>query len=195
MGNTFEPEDAFLIYWKCMMSDGSTKLKRYVAFLRGINVGGNTLLPMNELRGLCDQLGLKEVSTYIQSGNVIFESGLSETTVIHKLEQALLTKRKKRIPVMLRTIEDLQKILTRNPFPKADPRQVGVMFFAEPLPKDFSSGISTPGQEEVILSSREAYIHYPDGMGRSKLKLPKVSEEGTVRNINTISKIIGIAAE
>jgi len=69
------------------------------------------------------------------------------------------------------------------------------MFFAEPLPKDFLSGISTPGQEEVILSSREAYIHYPDGMGRSKLKLPKVSEEGTVRNINTISKIIGIAAE
>ncbi len=177
------------------MSDGSTKLKKYVAFLRGINVGGNTLLPMSELRWLCDQLGLKEVSTYIQSGNVIFESGFSETTIIHKLELALFTKKEKRIPVILRTIEDLQNILTRNPFPKADPRQVGVMFFAESLPEDFSSGISTPGQEEVILSSREAYIHYPDGMGRSKLKLPKVSEAGTVRNINTISKILEIAAE
>ena len=150
---------------------------------------------MSELRLLCEQLGLKNVSTYIQSGNVIFNSGLSEATLIHKLEQELLTRKKKRIPVILRTLDELKTVLIRNPFPKANPPQVGVMFFAEPLPKDFSSSISTLRQEEVILSRREAYIHYPDGMGRSKLKLHKSAEEGTVRNINTINKILEIASK
>ena len=174
-----------------MPSARRTELITYAAFLRGINVGGNTLLPMSELRSMFTHLGLLDVRTYIQSGNVIFKSGLSEQTLKLKLEQSLLKHKKKRIPVIVRTTEDLGKILAHNPFPKANPAQVGVMFFAKPIPKDFSAGISIPGREEVILSHREVYIYYPDGMGRSKLNLPRAAEEGTVRNINTISKIVG----
>lgn len=165
-------------------------MKTYVAFLRGINVGGNTMLPMPELRSLCERIGFENVRTYIQSGNVIFESMLSPQELMKGLENALFRKWKKHIPLVVRTHSELEKIVSGNPFPNAKPEQIGVMLFATPVSKDFSFGVSTSGREEVVSAGREVYIHYPDGMGRSKLKLPKQSQEGTVRNMNTITKLV-----
>jgi uncharacterized protein (DUF1697 family) len=67
------------------------------------------------------------------------------------------------------------------------------MFFTTPVPRDFLSGVSTTTGEELKVGKREVYIHYVNGMGRSKLKLPKEAAEGTVRNMNTINKVIHLA--
>ena len=127
--------------------------------------------------------------TYIQSGNLILESSLAEGALAKQLETALQQKMGKRIAVALRTIDELDEVLKKNPFQKAEPARVGVMFFAKPVRKDFLDGVSTSTGEEVKIGKREVYIHYPDGMGRSKLKLPKEAAEGTVRNINTVRKL------
>jgi uncharacterized protein (DUF1697 family) len=164
--------------------------KQYVAFLRSINVGGHAVLPMNELKVLCEKLGFQQVRTYIQSGNVIFESALTEGSLREQVEAALRQKIGKPIPVAVRTIDQLATVFSNNPFPKAEPAKVGVMFFTKPVSKDFLFGVSTSTGEEVKPGKREIYIHYPNGMGRSKLKLPKQGDDGTVRNINTIQKLI-----
>ena len=170
-------------------------METHIAFLRGINVGGNTILPMSELKSICHDIGFKNVCTYIQSGNVIFESELSEELLVKKLEQALQASKQKHIPAVIRTAKELESVISRNPFPNAKPAQVGVLFFANPVPKDILKDITIPGSEEVEISGREIYIHYPNGMGRSKLKFPKMLQKGTVRNINTITKLAELGRE
>lgn len=163
-------------------------MKANIALLRGINVGGHGKLPMTELKWLCENMGFKNVRTYIQSGNVIFESDLPEELLIKKLEQALLEKMQKQIPVIIRSVEEMEAVITSNPFPDAIPSQVGVMFFVDEVRKEVLENLVIPGREEVKISGREIYIHFPDGMGRSRLKLP-IQNQGTVRNINTVSKL------
>ena len=153
------------------------------------------MLPMNELRTLCEKLGFEGVRTYIQSGNVILESPLAEEVLTKQLETALEKKMGKRIPVALRTVDELNELLKKNPFQKAEPARVGVMFFAKPVKKDFLDGVSTSTGEEVKVGKREVYIYFPNGMGRSKLKLPKDAEDGTVRNINTVRKLIELCGK
>jgi uncharacterized protein (DUF1697 family) len=169
-------------------------MKTYIAFLRGINVGGSTSLPMAELRTICNDIGLKNVRTYIQSGNVIFQSELPEEMLIKKLEQALLVKGQKHIPVVIRTAGELELVISRNPFPDGNPSQVGVMFFVDSIPAGLLKDVNITGPEEVEISEREMYIHFPNGMGRSKLRLP-LAQQGTVRNINTVTKLIELSRE
>ena len=68
-----------------------------------------------------------------------------------------------------------------------------MVFCASPVPKDFAKGVVAPGGEEVVPGRQEVYIHYPDGMGRSKLKLPKSTGVSTVRNINTVGRLVAMA--
>ena len=172
-----------------------TKLKTYICFLRGINVGGRSMLPMKELKDLCEKLSFERVRTYIQSGNIILESPLAEAAVTKQLEAALHKKMGRQIVVALRTIDELDEVLKGNPFQKAEPARVGVMFFAKPVHKAFLEGVSTSTGEEVKIGKREVYIHYPNGMGQSKLKLPKEAEQGTVRNMNTVRKLVELSTE
>ncbi len=165
-------------------------MKSYIAFLRGINVNGNTGLSMTRLKSICEEIGYKNVRTYIRSGNVLFCSELSGEMVVKKLEDALYESKQKHITVIIRTRKELETIITSNPFPKANPSQVGVMFFTNPVTQDLLKDVIIPGPEEVKISGREIYIHYPNGMGHSKLKLPKMNQRGTVRNINTITKLV-----
>ncbi len=162
-----------------------------IALLRGINVGRSGKLPMEELRLICDRIGFKNVSTYIQSGNVIFKSKLTEPVLKEKLEQALMEKMQKQVPVIIRTAKEMKPVVYSNPFPDANPSQVGIMFFAEPFQQELFQDIVIPGREEIRLSSREIYIHYQDGIGRSKLKIP-MGKQGTMRNLNTVSRLAGI---
>jgi uncharacterized protein (DUF1697 family) len=106
----------------------------YVALLRAVNVGGTGMLPMKELQTLCIELGLNNVRTYIQSGNVLFDSQLSEPTLKRKLEQVLAEKLGRPVGVLTRTTAELRAILEANPFRGAKPPQVGVVFLPEPAP-------------------------------------------------------------
>jgi len=166
----------------------------FVALLRAINVGGTGTLSMKELSTWCTNLGLVKVRTYIQSGNIVFESRLSEEAVRNKLEQTLAKNIGKRVDVVVRTASDLRSVLEANPFTDAQPEKIAVVFQSGPLPEGLMDKLVIPGGEEIRPGKREIYIHYPDGMGRSKLKLPSLMGTATARNINTVVKLVAMTA-
>ena len=167
----------------------------YIALLRAINVGGTGLLPMKDLSAMCEKLGCRDVRTYIQSGNVVFTSSLSEEAVRKRLEEALAAKMGKPIDVMIRTQEELRTILSRNPFQNEDPGKVVVGFLSAAPPKDLMKKVVAPGGEQVKPGKREVYVYYPNGQGRSKLKLPLEGAAVTARNIRTAAALLAMAEQ
>ena len=161
----------------------------YAALLRAINVGGTGKLPMTELAALCTRAGFCGVKTYIASGNVVFTSPAREAAVKALLERALEKHMKKPVPVMVRTAPELEAAVAANPFPKAEPKRVLVVFFDELLTKASLTGAVTPDGEELAVKGRELFIHYPIGLGTSKLKLPLLKNACTSRNLNTVVKL------
>jgi uncharacterized protein (DUF1697 family) len=170
-------------------------MNTHVAFLRGINVGGNTIVSMKDLAAICTQIGFENVRTYLNSGNVIFESPLQEADLRKELETALSEKTGKEIGVVIRSAGDLERVVKGNPFLEAVPSQVGVLLVMEPVAENILAEFVIPGREKVVPGNREVYVHYPDGMGRSKLKWPLSLRGGTMRNINTLSKLAELAGE
>jgi len=165
----------------------------YVALLRAINVGGTGKLPMTKLKTLCEDLGFDDVLTYIQSGNVVFASRKGEVAVRKTLTTALTKALGKPADVAVRSAKEMAAVLKKNPFVKAPPAKVGVAFLGKRVTKTMLKAIDIPGKEEVAAGRREVYIHFPDGMGRSKLKLPKAFGPATVRNVNTVGKLAAMA--
>ncbi len=160
-------------------------LTDYVAFLRGINVGGKNLVAMGDLREWCEEAGLKGARTYIQSGNLLLQSPLSEAKLKARLEKLLQDKTGKSIRVVVRSQAELVEVLKANPFVEAEPNRVLVTLLDEKAEK---AELIIPGGEQVHLHGREVYVHYPDGMGQSKLKLP-YAKVGTARNLNTLQRL------
>jgi uncharacterized protein (DUF1697 family) len=163
----------------------------HIALMRAVNVGGTGKLPMKDLAKLCEDLGYRNVRTYIQSGNVVFSSDKSEKAIRSQLEAALTKLMGNPADVVVRTASELAAVLKGNPFPKAEPAKVGVYFQSEPVQKSLLKSVVAPGGEEVRLGKREIYIHYPNGMGRSKLKF--TAGIGTMRNMNTVAKLVALA--
>lgn len=164
----------------------------HIALLRAINVGGTGKLPMVELRALCEAAGLKQVRTYIQSGNVVAQSARGAAAVKSALEGALHARLGKPCQVLLRSPAELEAVNAENPFPAADPKQLLVIFLDKAPAADSLDGWKIPGREQMMLRGRELFIHFPDGMGRSKLKIP-FANVGTGRNLNTIRALIALA--
>jgi uncharacterized protein (DUF1697 family) len=160
-----------------------------VALLRAVNVGGTGILPMRDLAALCTQAGFGDVRTYIQSGNVVFRSRLSAERARTALERALEQRMGKPVGVIIRDEPDLRRVLRANPFPGASGSRVMVAFCAEAVSAAAFDGLAGPDGEQVVAGAREVYIYYPEGMGRSKLKLPKIACVTTTRNINTVTKL------
>lgn len=165
----------------------------YVALLRAVNVGGTGKLPMSELRAMCESLGFAQVRTYIASGNVVFESDLTESAVKSKLERSLETYAGAKVGVLVRTGAELAAVLAGNPFQSAAPNRTVAIFLDEPPPPDTLAGVSGQRTEEIALGQREIYVHYGDGMAQSKLKI-RAAKSGTARNMNTVAKLAEWAA-
>jgi uncharacterized protein (DUF1697 family) len=163
----------------------------FVALLRAVNVGGTGTLAMADLKSICETLGFTDVRTYIQSGNVVFGCALTEAGVKAALEAGLAAQMQKTVDVVVRSATEMAAVLKRNPFPSAEGNRVYVFFLDEPPKKAAFAAIKIPGREEVRLLGREVYVHYPDGMGRSKLKFSSLGV-ATARNINTIAKLIAM---
>jgi uncharacterized protein (DUF1697 family) len=166
----------------------------YAALLRAVNVGGTSKLAMSDLCKLCEKAGFDRVKTYIQSGNVVFKSPLPEPKVKAKLEKALAAETGKSTAALVRTAAELRAALRHNPFRDAAPNRVIVLFLDEAPPPKALDGLKIPGREKVELAGREIFIHYPDGMGRSKLAVP-FAKTGTGRNLNTVEKLATMAEE
>jgi uncharacterized protein (DUF1697 family) len=167
-------------------------MTRYAAFLRGVNVGGNNLISKDDLVVIGERAGLSGVRTYLTSGNILFSSTRPEGELAAALETELAKTTGTEIRVVIRSATELAEIVAGNPFPDAVPSQVGVLLVAGPVRKEIANEFVTPGKERVVAGKREIYIHYPDGMGRSKLKIPAPVKSGTVRNIGTLTKLAGI---
>jgi uncharacterized protein (DUF1697 family) len=161
----------------------------FVALLRAVNVGGTGTLAMTDLKSLCEGLGLIEVRTYIQSGNIVFSSAWTEARIKAALETALLARMERRTDVLLRSATEMRAVLDRNPFPSVQGKRVSVFFFDQSPKRAAFAAITIPGREEMRLEGRDLYVHYPDGMGQSKLKLSSLGI-ATARNINTIAKLV-----
>ncbi len=161
----------------------------YVALLRAVNVGGTGKLPMAELRRLCVDAGFEGVRTYIASGNVVFRAALPVDLVRRLLEDILEPVMGKRIAVHVRTPAELAAIVAENPFSDAAGNRLLVMFLDQALPPDALASVVIPGRVAFEARGCEVYVHYPDGMGRSKQKLP-LGATATGRNLNTVRKLL-----
>ena len=169
-------------------------MTRYIALIRGVNVGGTGKLPMAALRSLCTEAGFERVETYIASGNVVFESELAPAKVKAELEARLLAYMGKPVGVALRTAAEMAAVLNANPFPKVEPKFTYAIFLDHPPPHDALDHAVGRGGEVMRLGEREIFVHYGDGMGRSKLRIP-AAKSGTARNMNTIAKLAEMAAK
>lgn len=166
----------------------------YAALLRAVNVGGTGKLAMSDLVRLCEKAGFTGVRTYIQSGNVVFRAAAGEAAVRATLEKATAAKVGKPVGVLVRTGAELDAILAANPFPGAPPNRVIVFFLPAPPPRSVLAGLAAPGGEELVLRGREIFVHYPNGQGTSKLKVPH-ADVGTGRNLNTVARIAEMVRE
>lgn len=165
----------------------------FVALLRAVNVGGTGKLPMADLRRLCAECGFERAETYIASGNAVFESDESESAVAKKLEAALAACAGKKVGVLIRSAAEMAAVAAENPFPGAPPARVLATFLPAAPPRDLASTLKGVVDEEVRPGRREIYVFYPNGSGRSKLKLPGV-DAGTARNMNTVARLAEMAA-
>jgi len=166
-----------------------------VALLRAVNVGGTGKLAMRDLALLCTREGFIDVRTYIQTGNVVFRSSLSEPDAEKQLARALARHMGKPMDVVIRTAEELRRVVRDNPYPAATPSHLYVFFSTQPVPASPFEALRGPDGETAVVRGREVYIHYPVGMGASKAKLPKWPCPVTSRNMNTVTKLAGMCDE
>ncbi|WP_354519630.1 DUF1697 domain-containing protein [Lysobacter enzymogenes] len=165
----------------------------YIALLRAVNVGGTGKLPMADLRAMCEALGFQDVRTYIASGNVVFRTGLSEAKAKAALEDALRDYAGKPVGAVLRTAQDMAAALAANPFADAAPNRAVLIFLDAPPPADALDAVKHRKDEQIALGAREIYVHYGEGMADSRLVVP-AAKAGTARNLNTVAKLIEMAA-
>lgn len=165
----------------------------FIALLRAVNVGGTGKLPMADLVRIAEALGLRDPKTYIASGNLIFDWQGSEEVVTAELERELAAYAGKEVGVMIRTSAEMAAILEANPFADDPPERTAVVFLAAAPPDDALARVTGQTNEQIRPGRREFYVFYPDGMGRSRLKIP-AAKGGTARNINTVRKLVELSA-
>jgi uncharacterized protein (DUF1697 family) len=169
-------------------------MPRYIALLRAVNVGGTGTLLMADLKSMCADAGFGRVETYIASGNVVFDSTATPSRVKAGLEARLLAFAGKPVGIVVRTAREMAAVLQGNPFRNAEPKYTYVVFLDRRPPRDALDHVVGQRDEEMRLGDKEIYVHYPSGMGRSKLKIP-AARLGTARNMNTVAKLAEIAAK
>src|SRR5581483_6389704 len=156
----------------------------FVALLRAVNVGGTGKLPMSDLKAMCEELGFAQVRTFIASGNVVFASRKSEAAIKAALEKRLAAYAGKPVGALVRSAAEMAQVSADNPFPKAAPNRTMAIFLDDAPPKDALAHVRGRKDEEIKLGKREIYVHYGEGMAKSKLVIP-AAKTGTTRNMNT----------
>ncbi len=180
-------------------------LTAYLALLRAINVGGRNRVGMADLRELVAELGFTDPRTLLQTGNLVFR-GASRSAA--RLEVTLEKEVGRRLGVetdiFVRTVAEWDKVMDGNPFPKEaerDPAHLLVMALKEAPGKTRVADLrgAIRGRETVEVVGRQAYLVYPDGIGRSKLTIAliekKLGTRGTARNWNTVQKLAELMEE
>jgi len=164
-------------------------MAQFAAFLRAVNVGGTGMLPMRELRTLCEGLGFNDVQTHIASGNVVFETNQPRSKIVAALQAKLAAHMGKTVGIFVRDADELGSIVSADAFPSAGGNRLMVMLLGDEPQRHMLDAAKNVQDEQMALGPKCLYVHYPSGMGRSKLKIPG-AEHGTARNMNTIRKVL-----
>lgn len=171
-------------------------MKTYISMLRGINVSGQKQMRMDALRQAYEKLNLRNVKSYVQSGNVVFESEESDMELLAgRIEARIEHTFGFAVPVFLREVYDFQRIIGGNPFlvgRNEDPGKLYVTFLYRPLVEIDLDRLKISGEQadEFILSEQEIYLFCANGYGRSKLSNTffenKLKQAATTRNWKTV---------
>jgi uncharacterized protein (DUF1697 family) len=184
----------------------------HVALLRGINLGGRNRVAMADLRSLVSELGHTDVSTYIQSGNVLFTPASlagGAPALAEEMTAAIAAKLGVTAPVVVLSRDELAQVLADNPYPgEPNPKCLHAVFRAGPAEQDLLDRIATAvtlavsrgSRDSVRSAGRTLYLHTPDGYGRSELAQEllrivgswKGGPAGTARNWATVTKLLSL---
>jgi uncharacterized protein (DUF1697 family) len=176
-------------------------MSSFAALLRGINVGGRNKVSMAALKPALSSIGLEDVVTYVQSGNVVFRSAGKADEVAAAIEKQIAKDFGLDVSVLLRTPAELRKIAKSNPFLKeeADLSKLHVVFLDRP-PRPKAKGELDPERsppDRFRLLGREIYLHLPNGSGRTKLTIDyferRLGVRATARNWRTLQKVLELA--
>ena len=185
----------------------------YIALLRGVNIGGNTL-KMERLRALCADLGFENIRTYVQSGNVLFENAGTVAACKKALEDKLLGQTRLPVTVIVRKPADMRRVLGNNPFPdvvasdmensgrvgSSERARLYVAFLAAAPGREKMQTVRKLqfGQDRFHIAGKEIYLRYAQGYGNSKMNnnvFEKVlGIRATTRNWNTIKNLWKLAS-
>lgn len=171
---------------------------RYVALLRGINVGGKNMIKMERLREIVTDLGFKNVKTYVNSGNVLFETRpASDKALAKKIHDAVKKNLSMDISVMVRTIEEIEKIIAENPYVGQfhNDKDVHVFFLDDELSSEHRKLLLANNSDVEFITIRGRAIYYllrisilDSSLGKGFLE-KKLKIRTTARNWRTINKI------
>lgn len=180
-------------------------MKTYISILRGINVSGQKIIKMIALKKMYEKIGFKNVTTYVQSGNVIFQ-GKDQKTI--DLEQIISKQIKKgfgfEVPVIVLTIDELKKIIKGNSFSNAPAKDATYLYVTvlASQPEQYDLDLIRSKKldvEDIIIKDRVAYLYCPKGYGTTKLNNnfleAKLKVIATTRNWRSMNELLRIALE
>jgi uncharacterized protein (DUF1697 family) len=165
----------------------------FVALLRAVNVGGRKLV-MTDLKRIADEAGLRNARTFIASGNLVFACDQGEAAVARLLETQLKAHMSAEVPIFVRSAAEMAQVAKANPFADEPGAKVAAIFLESAPPARIIEETRGIVDERLALGVREIYVHYPSGMGTSKMRLPP-KLVGTARNMNTVAKLAELAKE
>lgn len=178
-------------------------MQTLIAWCRGVNVGGNRMLPMRSFASAIESAGGTSVRTYIQSGNAVFRAQKADTSgIAARIVRAIAASHGFEPHVLVVTLEQLEAAAAANPFPEAlaQPATLHLFFLSREPPHADLAGMRAlaTGTERFALDGRVFYLHTPDGFGKSKLagraeKLLGV--EATARNWRTVATLLQMARD
>ena len=178
-------------------------MARLIVLLRGVNLAGRNKVAMPQLREALEESGFEDVSTYVQSGNVVLSSKAGPKRVGTDVERLIADRFGLDIKVVVRTRAELAAVVERNPLGKVatNPKLYQVTFLEKSPAADLVRKLeaTAAGKEQVLHVGRELYAWHPDGSGRSKLAA-LMSGKGlgvtaTARNWTTVTKLLALADE
>jgi uncharacterized protein (DUF1697 family) len=178
-------------------------METWILLFRGINVGGNNILPMAKLKSDLESLKARNVHTYIQSGNAVFDStARTASSLTRKIARRIEEQHGFRPHVLILNRDELLTAIKSNPFPRAvsDPRTLHFFFLAEPAsdPDLEALDAAKSSTEQYRLTNGVFYLHAPDGIARSKLAANAEKYLGvvtTARNFRTVDKLLSIVTQ
>jgi len=172
-------------------------MQRFAVFLRGINVSGKNIIKMEELKKQLSAAGFSDVFTYIQSGNIVFNSSHNKEETERKVAELIKEKFQMDIPVFILSSEDLKQALVNNPFPAdSEPSKLFFTFLKGDLSPELLEKLKQldHGEEVFHLEGNVLYFYLPEGMARSIMNNnyfeKKLKITATGRNLNTVRKML-----